>query len=167
MRSILATTALVAMTMSGAAMSQTVATAGIDLNIRSGSGVQHPVTDVIKGGDDVSVTGCIEAANWCEVSYGGMSGWASGDYLTARLGEDIQPLYPNRQQIGVTVIEAPEDASPGAGQNAAVGSVTGAGVPETVTLHDIPDTPSYRYATINGQNVLVNPNDRRIVYIYR
>lgn len=45
--------------------------------------------------------------------------------------------------------------------------VVGAGVPDTVTLYDIPDQPGYKYVTINGQPVLVNPSDRRIVYIYR
>lgn len=45
--------------------------------------------------------------------------------------------------------------------------VVGAGVPDTVTLYDIPDQPDLKYVTINGQVVLVSPSDRRIVYIYR
>ena len=45
--------------------------------------------------------------------------------------------------------------------------VIGAGVPENVTIYEIPDQPDYRYAQINGQTVLVNPNDRQITYIYR
>lgn len=222
MRTLVASTALAALTLSGAAFAETMATAGTDLNIRSGPGVQHEVTGVIKGGDEVSVNGCIDSANWCEVSANGQTGWAYGDYLTAKVGEEIQPLYPNRQTIGVTVIETPaEDAN--AGQNTAVGGATGAamgaliagplgavagaaigggaaaaaqpepapevqtyvttnavdpvvldgevvigaGVPEAVTLHDVPDYPDYRYALINGQYVLVNPSDRQIVYIYR
>ena len=45
--------------------------------------------------------------------------------------------------------------------------VIGAGVPENVTIYEIPDQPDYRYAQINGQTVLVNPQDRQIMYIYR
>lgn len=222
MRTLIATTILTAATLSGTAFAETMATAGTDLNIRSGPGVQHEVTGVIKGGDEVTVTGCIDSANWCEVAYDGQTGWAYGDYLTAKLGDEVQPLYPHRQEIGVTIIESPADDGT-AGQDTAVGGATGAamgaliggpvgavagaaigggaaaaaqpepapeirtyvtgnavdpvildgevvigaGVPEAVTLHDVPEYPDYRYALINGQYVLVNPTDRQIVYIYR
>lgn len=222
MRKLIATTALAAATFAGAATAQTLATAGTDLNIRSGPGVQHEVIGVIPSGDEVTVNGCIETANWCEIAHAGHSGWAYGDYLTTRLGDEMQPLYPVRQQIGVTVIETPA-APADAGQDTAVGGATGAamgalvagpvgavagaaiggtaaavaqpepaaglqtyvttnpvepvvldgevvigaGVPDVVTLHAVPEYPDYRYALINGQYVLVNPNDRQIVYIYR
>lgn len=221
MRKLLATTVLATTVIAGAASAQTMATAATDLNIRSGPGAMHEVTGVITSGDEVSVTGCIESANWCEITYGDKTGWAYGDYLTAKVGEEIQPLYPNRQTIGVTVIEPPPesevkqatDTAVGGATGAAMGAliggpagavvgaaiggaagsaadpapevqtyitanpqepvylegevVIGAGVPETVTLYDIPDQPDYKYVTINGQPVLVNPADRKIVYIYR
>lgn len=44
--------------------------------------------------------------------------------------------------------------------------VVGAGVPETVTLSEIPDY-EYRYLVINGQPVLVDPETRQIVYVIR
>lgn len=44
--------------------------------------------------------------------------------------------------------------------------VVGAGVPDTVTLHPIPDY-EYQYVDINGQPVLVDPGSRRIVYVVR
>lgn len=221
MRKLFATTAVAAMTLSGAAFAQTMANAGTDLNVRSGPGVQHEVVGVIKGGDEVTVKGCIDSANWCEVSYGEVSGWAYGDYLAAKIGEEFQPLYPNRAEVGVAVIEVPAeseatnntDTAVGGATGAAMGAlvagplgavvggaigatagaaaepaaevqtyvmanpqapvvlegevVTGAGIPDTVTLYDVPDYPDYQYATVNGQTVLVNPTDRKIVYIYR
>lgn len=222
MQKLFATTALAATLIAGAASAETMATAGTDLNLRAGPGAMHDVIGVIKNGDEVSVTGCIESANWCEVGYDGKTGWAYGDYLTAKVGDKIEPLYPNRQTVGVTVIQAPAaDASDnktadtavagttgaamgalvggpiGAVVGAALGSaagsaanppaevktyvmehpvdpvhlqgevVLGAGVPDTVTLYDVPDQPDYKYVTINGQPVLVNPADRKIVYIYR
>lgn len=248
MRNLFATTAVAAMTLAGAAAAQTATTdatttdataaadaaapaaaatqakAGTDLNIRSGPGVQHEVIGVIPGGADVSVAGCIDAANWCEVTHDETSGWAYGDYLAAEVGEEFQPIYPNRQALNVAVIQytGPEaepgtarrvaDTGAGAAAGAAAGAlvagplgavigaavggasaqipapapevltyieanpqppvvlkgevVIGAGVPETVTLYDIPEVADYRYVTINGQPVLVDA-ERRIVHIYR
>jgi uncharacterized protein YraI len=44
--------------------------------------------------------------------------------------------------------------------------VVGAGLPETVTLREIPEY-EYRYVYVNGQPVLVEPGSRRIVYVLR
>ena len=44
--------------------------------------------------------------------------------------------------------------------------VVGAGLPETVELYPIPDH-EYRYVNVNGQLVLVEPTNRRIVYVVR
>lgn len=44
--------------------------------------------------------------------------------------------------------------------------VVGAGVPDAVTLREVPAS-EYRYAYINDQPVLVDPATRRIVYVYR
>lgn len=222
MRKLIATTTLATLALSGAALADTMATAGTDLNMRSGPGVQHEVIGTIKGGNEVTVKGCIESVSWCEVTYGDKSGWAYGDYLAAKVGEEFKPLYPNRTEMGVAVITAPEqpseakqaaDTAVGGAAGAAMGAlvagplgavigaaaggataslpdpdpaiktyvvanphdpvvldgevVVGAGVPDTVTLYDVPDFPDYKYVTINGQTVLVTPTDRKIVYIYR
>lgn len=222
MRNLFATTAVAAIALAGAASAQTMAKAGTDLNIRSGPGVQHEVVGVIPGGEDVSVAGCIDSANWCEVTFDETSGWAYGDYLAAQIGEEFQPIYPHRQELDIAVVEYAEpepgtarqvaDAGVGATAGAAAGAlvagplgavvgaavggassqipepapevrtyieanpqppvllegevVVGAGVPETVTLYEIPEVTEYQYATVNGLPVLVG-SDRRIVYIYR
>jgi uncharacterized protein YcfJ len=44
--------------------------------------------------------------------------------------------------------------------------VEGATLPETVEFREIPDY-EYRYINVNGQNVLVDPGTRRVVYILR
>ncbi|MRX49657.1 DUF1236 domain-containing protein [Paracoccus sp. S-4012] len=223
MKQLFATTAA-ALLMAGTASAQAVtATAGTDLNMRSGPGVNYEVTGVIPGGDEVSVAGCLEAANWCEVTHGDASGWAYGDYLASKVGEEFQPIYPNRQTLHVPVVVHEEAVEPSgtrqaadAGMGAAAGAtagalvggplgavigaaagaassrlpdpapevrtyveahpqdavlldgevVIGAGVPEGVTLYDIPDAPDYQYVTINGLPVLVNA-EREIVYIFR
>lgn len=215
-------TGLAALMMTGAALAQTSATVSTDLNVRSGPGVQHPVVGAISTDADVTVEGCIDSANWCKVASGDLQGWAYGDYLNVKAGDEVVSLYPNRETVGVAIIEAPADDG-STGQDVAVGSVggaamgaliggpigavagaaiggtsasaanvepteevttyvttnavepvyldgevvVGAGVPDTVTIYDIPQQPDYRYAQINGQTVLVNPENRNIIYIYR
>jgi uncharacterized protein YraI len=44
--------------------------------------------------------------------------------------------------------------------------VVGAGLPADVTLTPVPDY-QYQYAYVNGQPVLVEPQSRRVTYIYR
>ena len=44
--------------------------------------------------------------------------------------------------------------------------VVGAGVPAEVELTNVPDS-EYRYANINGETVLIDPDTRQIVYIVR
>lgn len=44
--------------------------------------------------------------------------------------------------------------------------VVGAGIPENVEIYTVPDT-DYSYAYVNDAPVVVNPEDRRIVYIVR
>lgn len=44
--------------------------------------------------------------------------------------------------------------------------VTGAKLPETVTLREVPEY-EYRYVNVNGQYVLVEPQSREIVYVMR
>ncbi len=44
--------------------------------------------------------------------------------------------------------------------------VVGAGIPETVTLSEVPDS-EYSYAYINGLPVIVERKQRQIVYIVR
>lgn len=44
--------------------------------------------------------------------------------------------------------------------------VVGAGIPENVEIREIPDY-EYRYVYVNGQPALVDPGNRRIVYVVR
>ena len=55
----------------------------------------------IGAGDEVSVLGCIDSANWCQVSGDGLEGWAYGDYLNVKAGDEVVSLYPNRETVGV------------------------------------------------------------------
>ena len=74
--------------------------------------------------------------------------------------------------VGATVIEPPEEVRTYVTTNTVDPIyldgevVVGAGLPETVTLREIPNY-QYRYVYLNGQPVLVEPQSRRIVYVLR
>ncbi|SHJ11918.1 SH3 domain-containing protein [Wenxinia saemankumensis] len=76
--------------LAGPAMAQTMATTSVDLNLRAGPGPAFEVVGVIPAETSVDVTGCQDGDLWCEVTYDGTSGWASGGYLNAE--EDNAPL---------------------------------------------------------------------------
>src|SRR5437868_3019556 len=56
-----------------------------DLNMRSGPGTNYPVVAAIPAGATVDVQGC--TGSWCQVNFGGTSGFASANYLST--GGDV------------------------------------------------------------------------------
>jgi uncharacterized protein YraI len=58
-----------------------IAQATSDLNLRAGAGMEHSPIGVIPAGAAVEIHDCIPGRVWCEVSYGGMTGYASERYL--------------------------------------------------------------------------------------
>jgi hypothetical protein len=194
------------------ANAQIAATAATDLNLRAGPGVSYEIVGVIPASQGVTIDGCLNESSWCRVGYGGVSGWASGDYL---LATDAAPIYVNRERLAVAtvtydhkqegavgggvagaiaggILGGPVGAMIGAGVGMGVGSavtpdervttyvvqnpvdpiyldgevVVGAGIPETVMLSEVPESEFY-YAYINGNRVLVERKERRVVHIIR
>jgi uncharacterized protein YraI len=64
----------------GLAMAQS-AMVTTDLNMRAGPGPNHPVIAAMPEGEMVEIQGCLETRSWCQVSWGGQTGWAYADYL--------------------------------------------------------------------------------------
>ncbi|WP_417770059.1 DUF1236 domain-containing protein [Stappia sp.] len=102
------------------------ATAFTDLNLRAGPGPQFEVVDVIAGEDKVSVEGCLETANWCEVSYNGTTGWAYGDYLSAPVEGEPVVVYENRKVLEVTTVDNDEEVESNIAGGAGVAAIAGA-----------------------------------------
>ena len=63
------------------------ATAETDLNVRSGPGTQFPVIGTLSNGEAVDVDGC--TGSWCQVSFGGGTGYANRSYLA--MGGAVAP----------------------------------------------------------------------------
>jgi len=212
------TTFAAGLVLATSAYGQTTATAYTDLNLRSGPGPTYSILAVIPAQGTVTVEGCLEVSNWCQVTHDGVSGWSSGDYLTAMIEA---PIYANRERLAVNtvtydattttttstggtvaggatgaiagaIVGGPIGAVIGAAIGMGVGSavtpdervttyvrtnpvdpiyldgeiVVGAGIPETVTLSEVPES-EYYYAYVNGVPVLVERQNRRVVYIVR
>ncbi|MCC5969725.1 MAG: DUF1236 domain-containing protein [Pararhodobacter sp.] len=206
--------ALAASLLASTALAETSATATTDLNLRAGPGPIHEIRSVIPKGASVTVLGCLEAANWCEVGHDGIDGWAYGDYLEAEFEAEPVALSAPEVRSEIRVVEhedaganviggatmgaiagailaGPFGAAVGAAAGAGAGGlaprtttvtyvrenpvepvfldgevVVGAGLPEDVMLEPVPES-NFRYAYINGVPVIVDPDERRIVYIVR
>jgi uncharacterized protein YraI len=89
----------------GAAFAAVSAITTTDLNMRTGPSTGYEVVEVIPDGGHVTVYGCLSGYNWCDVSWHGYRGWASGNYL-AYLGERYyrDPIPSIGVTIGVPII---------------------------------------------------------------
>jgi uncharacterized protein YraI len=90
----------------GPASAQTVyATA--HLNLRSGPGFQYPVIGRVQYQVPALVTGCLADSSWCSLTAGGMSGWASAQYLTANIDGVIETLNDTAAVLNIPIVAAP------------------------------------------------------------
>jgi uncharacterized protein YraI len=179
-----------------AAFAEMAATTATDLNMRAGPGPNYEILTTMPANAQVGLGGCIEGGSWCQVNYGGQTGWASSNYLRADVGGQMVVVEERRADIPVVSFVgdvvggavAGALGVAGAAVNAALTPprtvvdyvttnrydpvyldgevVVGAEVPETLELRTIPDY-EYRYAYVNGQPVLIEPGTRRIVYVHR
>lgn len=130
-RSLLAMTAAGLMA-AAPALAQVSATAATDLNLREGPGGDQAILAVIPAATEVTVDGCLETANWCQVTFDGQTGWAYGQYLNA-VGADSTELVvvDNRDVLTVPVATfegttvAAVDAEGDNGTEAVTGAATG------------------------------------------
>lgn len=118
--------AMVASLMASSALADTTATAAADLNLRVGPGPTHDILAVIPEGASVVVSGCLEAANWCEVTHDETAGWAYGAYLQTEIETKPVAMIAPEARTTVRVVEHQENAAPSAIAGATVGAVAGA-----------------------------------------
>jgi uncharacterized protein YraI len=65
----------------GIAMAGQLAYATHNVNVRAGPGIDYPVVDVARAGEEVYVYGCLSHRAWCDVDFDGLRGWMSSNYL--------------------------------------------------------------------------------------
>ena len=91
-----------------------------ELNLRSGPGAQYDIQSVIPASAEVAVEGCLAGGEWCEVSFGGETGWAYSAYLTTPGENEPVVLYQAPQTIEIETVTYDNG-------NKAVGGTAGAG----------------------------------------
>ena len=74
------------------------------LNVRSGPGFQYPVVDHMAPNVPAAVTGCISNYTWCDVATGGVTGWASAEYLVTDAGGKLTNLRVSGAQLGIPIV---------------------------------------------------------------
>lgn len=122
------TLTLAAIFLAGAAAAQDrmAVTAYTDLNLRAGPGPAYPIVSVIPAQTEVSVGGCLAEQSWCQVTFAGQDGWASGDYLTVVENDAPVAIYPNRERLRVQTMTYEGDTSDNATAGGVAGAVAGA-----------------------------------------
>ncbi len=146
--------------LASSASAATMATASTDLHLRAGPGPNYEIQGVIDGEDEVTVIGCLDESNWCEVDYNGQQGWAYGDYLATQLEGEAVALYPNREAVETKVVTYDETAhEEGAavlgGMGAAVGALA-VGGPAAAVVGGIIGSAA---------GVAVSPEEKTVTYI--
>lgn len=116
-------------------------------------------TTASTGGDAGALTGTATGAIAGAI-IGGPVGAAVGGAAGAIAGGAIDTVTPPDEVVQYVQQNQPEPVY-------LEGEVVvGASLPETVEVREIPDY-EYRYVSVNGQPVLVEPETRRIVYVMR
>jgi uncharacterized protein YraI len=113
-----------AMLFSGTALAEVAVQSTTDLNVRAGPGPQFEVVGVIPVGGQATVAGCTSTGKWCNVSVGGVQGWAFADYLTANAEGQAMVVTKLPKSQAVPVVEYDQAASTATG--AVGGAVVGA-----------------------------------------
>ncbi|ALN71745.1 MULTISPECIES: SH3 domain-containing protein [unclassified Aureimonas] len=57
------------------------AIATTNVNLRAGPSTAYPPVNVVRGGEEVHVFGCLANRAWCDVDFYGQRGWISSSYL--------------------------------------------------------------------------------------
>ncbi|PYE86515.1 SH3 domain-containing protein [Phyllobacterium leguminum] len=108
MKSILRSVALAMGVLASGAAQAANALVTTDLNVRSGPGAGYPAIGMFPNGSRVNVGGCTSGYGWCQVNYGGMTGWASSRYLAIREGGSAtysgNDFGSNAAAIGIPLI---------------------------------------------------------------
>jgi uncharacterized protein YraI len=74
------------------------------LNVRSGPGFQYPVVGQMQPNVPAAVSGCIADYTWCGVAVGGLTGWASAEYLVTKAGSKLTNLQVAGAELGIPVV---------------------------------------------------------------
>lgn len=91
--------------MSGPALAATRGATVSGVNLRAGPGTWYPVVMAMPPSAALTIYGCLDAASWCDVSWGGARGWVSSNYVRVYYQGESVVLSPALiPMIGLTVV---------------------------------------------------------------
>lgn len=105
-RTILSAFAVILMAaMSGPALAATRGATVTSVNLRAGPGTWYPVVTAMPPSAALTIYGCLDAASWCDVSWGGARGWVSSNYVSVYYQGQTVAISPALiPMIGLTVV---------------------------------------------------------------
>jgi len=74
------------------------------VNERAGPDTSFPSIIVIPAGAAVTIYGCVQAGDWCDVDWSGNRGWVSATYLQSVYGSQRVAVPVYRAQLGIPFI---------------------------------------------------------------
>ncbi len=151
-----------AIALTGAAMAQTTASATTELNVRSGPGPNFEVIGAIPADGQVTVNGCTETGNWCQVTMDGTTGWSYAQYLTSDYEGQRVVVVEQREALNVPVTTYDGAEATGVVTGAAGGAVAGAliGGPVGAAIGGVAGA-----AIGGGTGDALSPDDRVVTYV--
>jgi uncharacterized protein YraI len=120
-----------------------------DLQLRSGPGTNYGVITTIPAGAPINIDNCLDGLNWCQVTYGGQTGYSYARYLLADSGGGQTVVITENPSVVDVVAEPVVAVGEATGTvigalGSAVGSVVG-GVADVFT----PDPEVVTYVRTN------------------
>ncbi len=180
----------------GLVQAEMIATTATDLTVYSGPGQDYPAVGVATRGSTGALDGCLESESWCRIDVNGMRGWVFAQELMVDYNGAPVVVQESRSELSVPVVSYEQtgsvaaDPAPGDELLGKVGEiapppevltyidrtpmntvtydgdvVVGATLPGDMVLTQVPDY-QYSYVRINDRPMLVDPQSRRIVYVY-
>jgi uncharacterized protein YraI len=110
----------------------------IDLNLRTGPGLEYAVIAVMPVGSEVALTG-EERDGWYSVIYDGLAGWAIGDGLAAAPAPATPDPAPSLEPVAAPSAAPSPLPSPPTGAPAARATI---GVEQGLNVRDLPGLDS-------------------------
>jgi len=75
-----------------------------NVNLRAGPDIEYPIVTTIPAGAPLSIQGCTDAWEWCDVIFADTRGWVAGNYIQYEYNDQPVLLSGYGAAIGVPIV---------------------------------------------------------------